>query len=181
MSCDSSALHACMCLWRCDVTPCHASINRLCTLCLLTEARGIKCRYSRPIYKRTMQRKGSDFQTTNLSIFNQSIDQSIRESLQCPESEAEYGAGIWDPHLKKDILALEKVQNRAVCWVCDIGPKDIVSMTKLKKDLNWPTLERRSRDQCLILMFKVVNGLVMITPIDLGLIEWWENPAQTSA
>ena len=66
---------------------------------------------------------------------------------------------------------VEKVQNRAVCWVCDIGPKEMVSMTKLKKDLEWPTLERRRRDQCLILMFKVVNRLVVVTPIDLGLIE----------
>ena len=44
-------------------------------------------------------------------------------------------------------------------------------MTKVKKDLNWPTLKRRRRDQCLILMFEVVNGLVAVTPIDLGLRE----------
>ena len=48
----------------------------------------------------------------------------------------------------------------------------MVSGTKLKRDLNWPMLERRRRrDQCLILMFKIGNGLVVVIPVDLGLIE----------
>ena len=29
----------------------------------------------------------------------------------------EYASSLWDPHLNKNILAIEMVQRRAACWV----------------------------------------------------------------
>ena len=49
------------------------------------------------------------FLKRNLKKCPQSLRQMVYLSIVC--SCAEYGASIWDPHLKKDILTLEKVQN----------------------------------------------------------------------
>ena len=48
--------------------------------------------------------------------------------LSLVRSSAEYGAVVWDPFLAKDREALERVQNRAVRWVCGFGPREQTSI-----------------------------------------------------
>ena len=84
-------------------------------------------------------------------------------------STAEYAATIWDPHTNKDKYALEKIQNRAIRWMCGVGPRQQASITELGAKLKWPTLKARRHDQRLTLMYKVVHGLVAVTPDDLGI------------
>lgn len=76
-------------------------------------------------------------------------------------SVTEYAATVWDPHLKKDIAKLESVQRAAARFVSkDYHPTSSVS--QMMKNLGWSTLQDRRRDQRLILLYKVVNGLVVV-------------------
>ena len=83
---------------------------------------------------------------------------------------AEYGSTIWDPFLAKDKLALERVQRRAARWVEGVRPHEIVSVTDILEKLKWDTLEERRRIQRLTLMYKVVHGLVAVSPEQLHMI-----------
>ena len=89
--------------------------------------------------------------------------------LSLVRSCSEYGAVIWDPHLAKDKEALEKTQNRAIRWVSGLRPREPTSITKLRKDLKWPTLEQRRQDIRLTYMYKIMNNEVAISRVDLGL------------
>ena len=53
--------------------------------------------------------------------------------------------------------------------MCGVGPRQQASITELRAKLKWPTLEARRHDQRLTLMYKVVHGLVAVTPGDLGI------------
>ena len=107
------------------------------------------------------------FLRRNLKKCPQQLKQTAYFSLVW--STAEYSATVWDPHLIKDIYALEKIQNHAVRWVCGVSPKQQVSITALRKDLKWPTLEDRRRNQRLAFMFKMCNGQVAVTLEEVGL------------
>ena len=73
-----------------------------------------------------------------------------------------YGILMWTQ--KK---AVERVQNQAIWWLCDLRPREECSITLLKKDLSLQTLEERGLQQCLALLYKVINGEVAITTEDL--------------
>ena len=60
---------------------------------------------------------------------------------------AEYGAAIWDPHLDPHIKALERIQNHAIRWVSGIGPREPTSISQLRQNLKWPTLEKAAEHQ----------------------------------
>ena len=107
------------------------------------------------------------FLRRNLKKCPQQLKQIAYYSLV--RSTAEYSATVWDPFTNKDTYALERIQNRAVRWVCGVSPKQQVSITALRKDLKWPTLEDRRRNQRLAFMYKVCNGQVAVTPEHLGL------------
>ena len=49
-------------------------------------------------------------------------------------SNLEYACHVWDPHLKKDIKKLEKVQNKSLRFIYRI--KSPISISKLKDDTN---------------------------------------------
>ena len=80
----------------------------------------------------------------------------------------EYSSCVWDPHHKKDINVLEMVNRRAarVVYNKTWREKD-VSPTQLLNDLGWKTLAERRRDQRLIMMYKIQNGLVAVPPTRL--------------
>ena len=84
-------------------------------------------------------------------------------------SSLEYSSSIWDPQtaaLKKD---LEMVQNRAIRWIFGKSPREHVSVTGLRKELSWHTLEQRRLHSRLCLFYKMVNGEVVVTASDVGL------------
>ena len=84
-------------------------------------------------------------------------------------SSLEYGSTIWDPYLVTQRKAIEQVQNRAIRWIMGLGPHQTCSITQLRKELDLESLEERRLQQRLVLLFKVVNGDVMVTPDELGL------------
>ena len=85
--------------------------------------------------------------------------------LALVRSVLEYGAIIWDPHAKKDINQLERVQRCAVRFISnDYKSKSPGCMTQLTRDLNLPLLQDRRKHQRLCFFYKVVEGLVPALP-----------------
>ena len=74
----------------------------------------------------------------------------------------EYCEEVWNPHLKRDIALLEKIQRRATKLVPTI--KDLPYESRLKKLKLYPLSERRERGD-MITVFKMLNGLI---DIDVG-------------
>ena len=104
---------------------------------------------------------------------------SLRETayISLVRSILEYSAVVWDPHLKKDTEQLEAIQRRAARFVHNDYSK-YSSVTQMLRDLKWQPLADRRRDQRLILLYKIVNGLVAI-PTD-SMFEFNTRPARTS-
>ena len=80
----------------------------------------------------------------------------------------EYACTVWDPHLKKDINLLETVQRKAARWVTS-AYENQTSVTALLKDLQLETLEERRRQLRLLFMYKIVHGVVALSPESLDL------------
>ena len=68
----------------------------------------------------------------------------------------EYASAAWDPFLKKDISALERVQRKAARF-CSQNYNRYASVT-----LGWDTLEMRGRQFRLTLMIKQTRGVIDI-------------------
>ncbi len=80
-------------------------------------------------------------------------------------STMEYGATIWDPHLKTDIDKLEKIQRRAARFITgDYKTRSPGCVTKMLHDLDLPTLEQRRKELRLLFLFKVVEGMLPGVP-----------------
>ena len=73
----------------------------------------------------------------------------------------EYASAAWDPFLKKDISALERVQRKAARF-CSQNYNRYASVTDMIKDLGWATLETRRRQSRLTLMYRLTHGLIDI-------------------
>ena len=81
-------------------------------------------------------------------------------------SVIEYGCTVWDPHLKRDINALERIQNQAAHFVKnDFSYQS--SVTRMLADLGWDRLEERRRELRLTIMFKIVHGLIKVPSTDI--------------
>ena len=83
-------------------------------------------------------------------------------------SLTEYGAALWNPHLKKDINQLKVAQRRAARWINnEYGWRS--NVTDMLEQLGLESLESRWRDQRLILMYKIMHKLIGTSPEDLAL------------
>ena len=81
--------------------------------------------------------------------------------LRPPEAEG------WDPYLKKDIVALERVQRRAARFITgDYRSRSTGTVQSLLNKPKLPELQDRRKQLRLILFFKVVEGLVPAIPAD---------------
>ena len=77
----------------------------------------------------------------------------------------EYGAAVWDPHLKKDIDKLERVQRSAARFIAgDYRTATPGFVTKILEQHQLPTLQQRREDLRLTLFFKIRQGLVPAIP-----------------
>ena len=104
---------------------------------------------------------------------NKSLGTIQRNLWNCPKNvkeiaytslvrpKLEYASAAWDPFLKKDISALERVQRKAARF-CSQNYNRYASVTDMIKDLGWDTLETRRRQSRLILMYKLTHGLIDI-------------------
>ena len=76
-------------------------------------------------------------------------------------SVLEYGCIVWDPYIKSDSQALEKVQRRAARFIIqDYKSKSSGFMTQTLKDLYLPSLEQRRLYNRLVFFYKTANGHV---------------------
>ena len=73
----------------------------------------------------------------------------------------EYASSVWDPHSKKDIRKIEKIQRRAARFVLN-KYKKTESVTKMLEQLKWQTLEQRRKKSRLCMLYKINNGQVQI-------------------
>ena len=72
----------------------------------------------------------------------------------------EYAVPIWDPHLEKDIAALESVQ-RFATKVCTKAWEDVDYDERLCT-LNLPTMKARRYSLKLCFLYKLLNGLAFM-------------------
>ena len=76
-------------------------------------------------------------------------------------STLEYGAAIWDPHLEKDIIKLEKIQRKAIRFINnDYRSITPGSVTKMQKELNLPPLKNRRKEKRLCFLYNIQKGSV---------------------
>ena len=77
----------------------------------------------------------------------------------------EYATSVWDPHLQKDIKALEQVQRRAARYVLnDYSTRTPGCVSNMVNQLQWDSLETRRRSDRLKMLYKIQHGLVDIQP-----------------
>ena len=67
----------------------------------------------------------------------------------------EYAAVVWNPHLKKHVKKIEKVQRAATIWAPSL--RDLNYEERLNK-FNLPTLEKRRKRGNMIMLYKCVEG-----------------------
>ena len=92
----------------------------------------------------------------------------VRSSLDCVST-------VWDPHLIKDKLALEKIQRKAARWITGKYQRQ-ASVTSMLGSLGLEPLEERRRVARLVLLYKILREEVAIPSEELGL---YKNPRAT--
>ena len=70
----------------------------------------------------------------------------------------EYASSVWDPHLNKNILAIEMVQRRAARWVKSDYQWNS-SVTAMLSNLQWPSLLRRREVSRLKTFYKAIYNI----------------------
>ena len=78
-----------------------------------------------------------------------------------------YGSSVWDPHYEGLTDDLEKVQKRAARFVTRNYTYEKVSMTDILKKLKWESLQKRRKDNRIILLYKGLKGRAKIPTDDL--------------
>ena len=78
----------------------------------------------------------------------------------------EYASCVWAPHLKHLREAIEKIQRRAVCYVCGIYEQK-APITDTQTELGWDTLEQRRLKSVVTMGYKIVNNLVAVPSTQL--------------
>lgn len=73
----------------------------------------------------------------------------------------DYGAIIWDPYLQQDADKLERVQRQAARFITqDYKTRETGCITHMLKTLELDTLKTRRKNQKLVFLYKVVEGLI---------------------
>ena len=79
----------------------------------------------------------------------------------------EYGSSVWDPHYEGLIDDLEKVQRRTARFVTRNCTYEKGSMTDILKKLKWESLQKRRKDNRIVLFYKGLKGRAKIPTDDL--------------
>ncbi len=102
------------------------------------------------------------FLKRNLPINSTSIKETACKALVRPQ--VEYAAAVWDPGYKDDIRILEQVQKRAARWVLHRYHRTS-SVTDMTDQLGWRSLINRRSDARLTMFYKILHGMVAISPL----------------
>ena len=105
------------------------------------------------------------FLRRNLFSCPQDVKEAAYKSLVRPILE--YGSTVWDPHCNRLNDELENVQKRAARFVTRNNRYETGSMTGILKELKWETLQKRRKDNRLILLYKCLKGKAIIPTDDL--------------
>ena len=73
----------------------------------------------------------------------------------------EFASAVWDPHLKKDIKEVEKIQRRAARFVKGVYKREDGIVTQLLNELEWPALETRRKCHRLELLHASLQGIAI--------------------
>src|SRR5271170_7041768 len=99
------------------------------------------------------------FVKRNLSKCSREVRLKSYKSLVRPH--VEYACSVWDPHQANFIGLVEKVQRRAVRYICSAYSSDD-SVTELISELKLSNLATRRRNHRLSLMFKLDQELTLM-------------------
>ena len=72
------------------------------------------------------------------------FDVKVTAYLSLVRPKLEYACQAWDPHFKKDIASLERVQRKAARF-CSNNYHRTASVTKMLSDLEWDSLDLRRK------------------------------------
>ena len=96
------------------------------------------------------------FLRRNLFSCPQDVREAAYKGLVRPILE--YGSSVWDPHYEGLIDDLEKVQKRAARFVTRNYTYEKGSMIGILKKLKWESLQKRRKDNRIILLYKGLKG-----------------------
>ena len=99
---------------------------------------------------------------------NRICPQDVKEAAyKClVRSVLEYGSSVWDPHYNDLNDEFQNVLKRAARFVTRNYSHETVSMTGILKKLKWETLQKRRKDNRLILLCKGLKGKAKIPTDD---------------
>ena len=106
-----------------------------------------------------------EFLRRNLFSCPKDVKEAAYKTLVRPILE--YGSTVWDPHCNGLNGELENVQKRAVRFVTRNYSRETGSMTGILEELKWETLQKRRKDNMLILMYSGLKGKARIPKIDI--------------
>ena len=98
-----------------------------------------------------------------MNINNSKIKETAYKSLV--RSTVEYVSSFWDPYHQNNKHRLEMVQRRTARYVTN-RHHNTSSVSSMIEDFNWKSLEDRTKIAKLTMMYKLVNGLVLINTED---------------
>ena len=105
------------------------------------------------------------FLRRNLFSCPQDVKEAAYKSMVRPILE--YGSTVWAPHCNGLNDVLENVQKRAARFVTRNYSYETGSMTGILEELKWETLQKRRKDNRLILLYKGLKGKAIIPTDDL--------------
>ena len=81
----------------------------------------------------------------------------------------EYASCVWDPYQENLKQEIERVQKRAARFVTNNYTYEQGSMTSIMNSLKWSSLQKRRKENSLILFYKGLKGKAIIPIEDLQL------------
>ena len=117
------------------------------------------------IFNQHISRISSDANKTlaflkrNLRTKNPDVREAAYKSLIRPQ--VEYASTVCSPYTKKGIKKTEMVQSRSIRWTMN-NYSTYDSVTDMKTQLCWRSLEQRRADARLMMLYKIIHGLVAI-------------------
>ena len=106
--------------------------------------------------KVTKVNRSLGFLQRNLSSCPEGLKEAAYKALVRPH--VEYASSVWDPHLKRHVKQIERVQRRPPCFVKNCYTREPGTVTNLLNELNWIPLKVRRTISRLTLFHKAIYG-----------------------